>query len=122
VLEGYCLTVLEGYCLRPGTLAYGHTLSKECCLHSGRSRADALIEACASAGADPAHWRSTMLDGRARIADRKCRAGRRAEYSRNAEYVERLAGAVEVVDPREYKKLQCCKNLFTRYSNSLYKD
>ena len=54
--------MLEGYCLRPGTLAYGHTLSKECCLHSGRSRADALIEACASAGASPAHWRSTMVE------------------------------------------------------------
>jgi hypothetical protein len=25
-----------------------------------------------------------------------------------------VSGAVEVVDPREYKKLQCCKNLFTR--------
>jgi hypothetical protein len=62
VLEGYYLAVLEGYCLRPGTLAYGHTLSKECCLHSGRSRADALIEACASAGASPAHWRSTMVE------------------------------------------------------------
>ena len=31
-------------------------------MHSGRSRADALIEACASAGASPAHWRSTMVE------------------------------------------------------------
>ena len=105
--------MLEGYCLRPGTLAYGHTLSKECCLHSGRSRADALIEACASAGAGPAHWRGAARarwsgalaqhDGRARIADRKCRAGRRGNIRR------------EYMDPLEYKKLQCCKNLFTRY-------